>query len=112
MGGKQEFTNYVSGMFSQLPDSAWKKYEPGKILQVIKTDGDFQAVIELNSLLEWEGTRYTTSSPLVAESWDGGMFWTFFDSQGDMTATKTVKPNLDPAINIPSRSEKREPLKR
>ena len=111
MGGKQEFTNYVSGMFSQIQASAWKKYEPGKILQVVRTEGDYQAVIELNSILEWEQTRYVSSSPLIAESWDGGMFWTFFDSQGDITATKMVKPDLDPSIKIPERVEKKEPLK-
>src|SRR4030095_9059174 len=37
MGGKEEFKKYIAMMFDPIPDSAWKQYEPGKILQVIKT---------------------------------------------------------------------------
>src|SRR5688572_11332067 len=40
IGGRQEFINYIARAFSQAPDSAWKRYEAGKILQVIKKDRD------------------------------------------------------------------------
>lgn len=110
LGGTKEFIAYISDMFSQVPDSAWKKYEAGKILQVIKTGGDFQTIIELNSIIEWQGVRITTTSHLVGESWDGGMFWTFFDSQGDVNAAKMIKPDLSEQLIIPKREEKTEPL--
>lgn len=110
LGGVKEFTDYVSQMFSQVPDSAWKKYETGKILQVIKTGGDFQTIIELNTIIEWQGNRITTTSHLVGESWDGGMFWTFFDSQGDVNASKLIKPDLHEQLMIPKREETIESL--
>jgi hypothetical protein len=110
MGGKKEFADYISTNFSHIPDTCWKKYEPTKILQVLRTEGDYQAVILLSSVLEWENTRYVTTTPLIAESWDGGYFWTFFDSQGDPIATKIVKPDLSPLIQIPERKEMREAI--
>jgi hypothetical protein len=110
LGGKKEFINYISQTFMQIPDSAWKKYEPGKILQVIKTAGDFQTVIELKTVIEWEGKRITSTSHLVGESWDGGMFWTFFDSQNDVAMAKLIKPDLSEQLIIPKKDEKAEPL--
>ncbi len=110
LGGKKAFSDYIAGVFSQAPDSAWKKYEAGKILQVVKKGGDFQAIIELNSVIEWQGTRITTTSHLVGESWDGGLFWTFFDSQGDRVAAKQIDPNLADELIVPKREEKRELL--
>lgn len=108
LGGAKEFSGYISQILGQAPDSAWKKYEPGKILQVLKKGGDYQAIIELKSIIEWQGTRISTTSHLVGESWDGGMFWTFFDSQGDRMAAKMIDPGLDDKLIIPQREEKRE----
>ena len=110
LGGVKEFSNYIAQTFSQIPDTAWKKYEPGKILQVIKTGGDYQAIIELKTIIEWQGSRITTTSHLVGESWDGGMFWTFFDSQGDRIAAKLIKPDLNEQLVVPQREEIKEPL--
>jgi len=110
LGGKTEFMKYMDMMFRSIPDSAWKQYEPGKILQVIKTGGDFQAVIELKSILEWQGSRITTVSHLVGESWDGGLFWAFFDTEGDLATVKMIKPDLSDQLIIPQKSEKMEPL--
>lgn len=110
LGGTKEFSNYISQMFSQVPASAWKKYEPGKILQVLKTGRDYQAIIELNAVLEWEGKLVTSTSHLVGSSWDGGMFWTFFDSQGDVRAARQIMPELDPQLVIPKREEIKTPL--
>ncbi len=109
LGGKKEFTTYISQMFSQVPDTAWKKYETGKIVQVVKKGSDFQAILELNTILEWQGSRITTTSHLIGDSWNG-MFWTFFDSQGEPAAARLIKPDLDPLLIIPNRIEKREPI--
>jgi hypothetical protein len=110
MGGKNEFMNYISLNFSQIPDSAWKQYEPGRILQVIKTGGDLQTVLELKSVLEWQGRRISTVSHLVGESWDGGLFWTFFDSEGDRNSALLIKPDLNEQLIIPPKREKSETL--
>lgn len=110
IGGKNEFMNYMALLFSQIPDSAWKQYEPGKILQVIKTGGDLQTVLELITVIEWQGRRTSTISYLVGESWDGGLFWTFFDSGGDRASALLIKPDLSEQLIIPQKKEKAEPL--
>ena len=110
MGGKAAFRHHMDTLFRSIPDSVWKKYEPGRILQVIKTAGDLQAVIELNYVLEWQGYRTTTTTYLVGESWDGGLFWTFFNPEGDVTLAKLIKPDLSDQLIIPSKKEKGEPL--
>ena len=110
LGGKTEFMQYVAMMFSQFPDSAWKQYEAGRILQVLKTGGDLQAVLELNSVLEWEGRRITTVSHLIGQSWDGGLFWTFFENEGDRTSAQLIKPDLSEQLIIPKKIEKVEPF--
>lgn len=110
LGGRKEFTNYIAQMFGQIPPAAWKKYEPGKILQVIRTGGDYQAIIELKTVIEWQGNRISSTSHLIGESWDGGQFWSFFDSQGDVIAAKMIKPDLSELLIVPKREEKREVL--
>lgn len=110
IGGKEEFMKYMAIMFSEIPDSAWKQYEPGRILQVIKTGGDLQTVIELKSVLEWQGKLFTTVSHLIGESWDGGLFWTFFDAGSDRASALLIKPDLSERLIIPVKTEKSEPL--
>jgi hypothetical protein len=110
MGGKNEFMKYMAMMFLPIPDSAWKQYLPGRILQVLKTGGDLQTVVELKTVLDWEGRRFSTVSHLIGQSWDGGMFWTFFDSEGDRTAAMLIKPDLDEQLFIPKKMEKAEPV--
>ncbi len=110
MGGKSEFIHYIQQTFLGLPDSAWKLYKVGKVLQLVKTNTDLQAIVELLSVVEWEGRKATTTAYLVAESWNGGQFWTFFDSQNDINLAKTIKPDLSSAITIPEKKEKIEQL--
>ncbi|MBI3138285.1 MAG: hypothetical protein HYZ15_06855 [Sphingobacteriales bacterium] len=111
MGGKAAFINFAAGVFGQIPDSAWKVYEPGNILQVIRTGPDFQAVIELRSVIEWEGRKISAVNYLIGQSWDGGSFWTFFDSQNSPKAAKEIKPDLSDELFIPAKNEKAEPLR-
>ena len=110
LGGKEAFIKYVSESFSSLPDSAWKKYETGNVLQIVKTAGDLQAIIELHMILEWQQMRIITTHHLIAESWDGGMYWTFFDSQNDLASSALIKPDISPSLIIPKRIEKVESL--
>jgi hypothetical protein len=108
MGGKKEFITYISEAFKQIPDSAWKLYEPGKVLQVVKAANDLQSVIELKSIIEWQGTRIASTTYLVGASWDGGLFWTFFDTQGELKNAKAIKPDLSNQLIIPKKQEKAE----
>lgn len=108
MGGKEEFVRFVNQTFATIPSSAWKKYKPGKILQVVSTPNELQSVSELNSIIEWDGKRVTSTTFLIGQSWDGGLNWTFFDSQSDTNAVKTIKPDISPDIIIPVKNEKVE----
>jgi hypothetical protein len=110
LGGKQAFIEYIARVFGQSPESAWKKYEAGNILQVVQKGRDIQAIIELYSVIEWQGNRISTTSHLIGESWNGGQFWTFFDSQGDPVAAKQINPNLSVELFIPKKDEKKEPI--
>ena len=110
LGGKKAFIDYVAKNFNAVPDTAWKQYEPGKVLQLIKTDRDIQAIVELHSLIEWQGIRVISTSYLVGESWSEGLYWTFFDSQNDINAAKTIKPDLSNQMIIPAKKEKMEPI--
>jgi hypothetical protein len=110
MGGKYEFIVLVRDMFSKVPDSAWKKYEAGKILQVVRNGKDLQGIIELQSVLEWQGVRVTSTAYMVAESWNNGYTWTFFDSQGDINDARVIIPTLSHELVIPEKKEIMEPL--
>jgi len=108
MGGKKEFIDYLSQLFMNVPDTAWKQYEAGKILQIVKTPADLQAIIELKSTLEWQGTRIISTSHMIGQSWDGGLFWTFFDSLNDANNARQIKPDLSEELIIPQKNEKVE----
>jgi hypothetical protein len=110
LGGKDEFIRYISQTFTKVPDTAWKLYKQGKILQVIKTTNELQSLIELNSIIEWQGYRITNTAYMLGQSWDGGMFWTFFDTQSDLSAARNIKPDISKAIIIPPKKEKIEPM--
>jgi hypothetical protein len=110
LGGKDEFKKYMAMMFEPIPDSAWKQYEPGRILQVIQTGGDLQTIIELKTGIEWQGNRINTVTYLIGESWDGGLFWTFFDTQGDRVSAMLIKPDLSELLIIPKKIENTEPI--
>ena len=74
LGGKEEFIKFISSLFTDIPETAWKLYKPGTILQVVKNGTDLQCLIELNSIMEVEDKRITSKSYLVGQSWDGGSF--------------------------------------
>ncbi len=113
IGGKDEFIQFVSSMFAEIPADAWKVYAPGSVLQVIKSGADLQCVVELNSVIETDGKRITSKNHLIGQSWDGGIFWTFFDSQNNKLAARQIKPDLSEAIVIPAKvADKVEPITR
>jgi hypothetical protein len=113
MGGKAEFIRFIASSFADIPVNAWKKYQPGPVLQVLQSGPDLQCVIELNSIIEVEGKRITAKSHLIGQSWDGGNFWTFFDSQNNREASRQIKPDLNEAIVIPAKvADKVDPITR
>ena len=49
---------------------------------------------------------------LSDESWDGGLFWTFFDNEGvtEHLQLCIIKPDLSEQLIIPKKIEKAEPV--
>lgn len=111
MGGQAAFKSTVAGNFAKIPDNSWKQYEIGKILQIVKTDRELQAVVELQSVLELNGLFIHTTSSLIGQSWDGGRFWTFFGNEGDRMMALAIKPDLSNEIILPLKKEYSEPVK-
>lgn len=111
MGGQAAFKSTVAGNFAKFTDNAWKQYEIGKILQVVKTKRELQAVVELQSILELNGLYIHTTSSLIGQSWDGGRFWTFFGNEGDRMMALAIKPDLSNEIILPLKKEYSEPVK-
>ena len=109
LGGVRKFKEYIQETLSVAPDSAWKQYEPGKILQIVKTNRDIQAIIELHTRIAMDSMQISTTTYLVGESWNG-LHWTFFDSRGDRNIALTVKPDLSPELVIPRKKENLESL--
>ena len=112
LGGREQFIRQVSASLNEIPDSAWKKYQPVKVLQIIQSGRELQAIVELFSVLEWQGIRITTTQHLIAESWNGGQHWTFFDSQNDREKAMIINPDLSSLLVIPPKQEKMEPLEK
>lgn len=113
LGGKEEFIRTIASMFGDISPDAWKLYKPGLVLQVIKSGADLQCIIEMNSIIETDGKRITSKSHLIGQSWDGGVFWTFFDSQNNREAARQIKPDLSESIVIPAKvPDKVDPVTR
>jgi hypothetical protein len=106
MGGEEAFAKLLASQMKEIPDTAIKKIEVGKILQIVKTAQDHQCVIEQNMLMEMEQTRITSTTYLVGESLNGGKSWTFFDASSEgMVKPTDIKPNLSPEIKVPKKKQ-------
>ncbi len=105
MGGRQAFASFIGEQMKQIPDTAIKKLETGKILQVIKTDKDQQCVIEQKMEMHLEGATISNTTYLIGESLDGGKNWTFFDASTKALAPKDIKPDISPELKIPEKKQ-------
>jgi len=109
MGGPQAFAAFIGEQMKQIPDTAIKSLEPGKILQVIKTDKDQQCVVEQNMEMHLNGTKISNTTYLVGESLDGGKSWTFFDASTGRSP-KDIKADISPELKIPEKKQKVDKL--
>jgi nitrate reductase NapAB chaperone NapD len=106
MGGEENFAAYIQAQMKQIPDTAIKKMDVGKILQVIKTSKDVQCVVEQSMIMVLDNIRISNTSYLVGESLDDGKTWTFFDaSSTGMMTPKDVKPDISPELKIPTKKQ-------
>lgn len=110
MGGHEAFASFIAQQMKQIPDTAIKLLETGKILQIVRTTKDLQCVIEQNMEMRLEGNRITQTSYLVGESLDVGKSWTFFDASVSSLPPATIKPDLSPQLKIPAKRRNVEKL--
>jgi hypothetical protein len=105
MGGEQAFAAFIGEQMNQIPDTAIRKFEIGKILQVVKTAKDQQCVVEQKMEMQMEGVTIVNRTYLVGESSDGGKNWTFFDASLKALAPKDIKPDISPELKIPEKKQ-------
>ena len=101
LGGEESFINFTKEMLAEMPDSSIKEYSAGQIIQLVKTAGSWQAVVEQHLVFEADSMRLNSLSYLVGISTDGGKGWTFADPQGETGNARLLIPDLSPAIIIP-----------
>jgi hypothetical protein len=103
MGGVNAYASFVSQQMKQIPDTAVKGVELGKILQVVKTPKDQQCVVEQNMKIFMEGIDLSRTTYLIGESLDNGNTWAFLDATAKSGVTpKAIKPDLSDELKIPA----------
>lgn len=106
MGGQEAFEKLLVEQMKQTPDSIVKSLTAGNILQVVKTAGDMQCVLEQKMIAQMEAMQITSTTYLVGESLDGGKNWTFFDGAArGLIKPINIKPNLSPDLKIPEKKQ-------
>lgn len=103
LGGEENFIAFTKETLKEIPDTAFKKYEIGKIIQIVQTPFDWQCLVEQKTELNIHGMKMNSTTYLVGESLDGGKGWTFFDSQGDAESARLFKPDLSERFIIPAK---------
>jgi len=101
LGGEEGFIAFTQEMVDEMPDSSIKDFKIGEIVQLVKTPGSWQAVIEQKLVFEGDSVLLKSTSYLVGVSIDGGTDWTFLDPQGDVNTARLLFPELSDALIIP-----------
>jgi len=101
LGGEDGFIAFTQEMVDEMPDSSIKDFKIGEIVQLVKTPGSWQAVIEQKLVFEGDSLLLKSTSYLVGISTDGGQAWTFLDPQGDVNTARLLFPDLSDALIIP-----------
>lgn len=73
---------------------------PGKVLQLISKNNQYQCVVEELMEVMVDSSRAASIIPLVGFSMNGKQ-WTFVDASRGTEAVKSVIPTLDPTLRIP-----------
>lgn len=101
LGGEEGFIAFTREMLDEMPDSSIKDFKIGEIVQLVKTPGSWQAVIEQKLVFEGDSMRLKSTSYLVGISINGGTAWTFLDPQGDVNTARLLFPELSEELIIP-----------
>jgi hypothetical protein len=100
-GGAESLIEMTESVMNQIPADAIKYFAIGPVVQVVKTENDWQCIVEQHMTMEINGMRITMMTPLIGQSLNNGASWTFFDSKGDDETARTILPGLSSEIILP-----------
>lgn len=102
LGGKDGFVKYLQEQMKILDEADVQIYKVGKILQLLKINGQYQCVVESFLQMKMNGITISGSSYDIATSVDG-VKWNFFRITETATSAqiKEIFPQLSPEFKLP-----------
>lgn len=102
IGGKENFVSTLQQTMKALETAKFDVFKNGRVLQVIKENGEYQCVVESFMQMTLNGVMITGSSYDLAFSTDGES-WTFLRIDQTLTpeTIKQLVPELSPDIKLP-----------
>ena len=102
LGGKDGFVKYLQEQMKILDEADVQIYKVGKILQLLKINGQYQCVVESFLQMKMNGMTISGSSYDIATSVDG-VKWNFFRITETATSAqiKEIFPELSPEFKLP-----------
>jgi len=101
-GGKEKFVTILEQAMKALDGAQFDAFKNGRVLQIIKTNGQYQGVIESFMQMRFSGILMSGSSYDLAFSNDGDS-WTFMriDQKQTPETIKQLIPELSPDLKLP-----------
>jgi hypothetical protein len=101
IGGKDQFVRTM-GELKFLEETDVQVYKKGKILELAKTDSEYQCIVETFMQMQVLGTLVSGSSYDIGLS-ANGKDWTFFRIEESVTSdqVKQLIPDLHPKFKLP-----------
>jgi hypothetical protein len=111
LGGKDSFVKYLQEQMKILDEADMQIYKTGKILQLVKINGQYQCIVESFIQMKMSGMTISGSSYDIAIS-DHGLKWTFFRITETATTAqiKEIFPGLSPDFKLPRAQMQRKTL--
>lgn len=103
MGGTEAYARLVDSTLGRImKDGSLDEYQAGKILQVVKTPGGYQCIVESFLQMTMNGTTVTGCSYNLGTS-PNGTDWRFLRLEEDSPYDiKDFVPDLSPQLKLPS----------
>ena len=102
LGGKDGFVKYLQEEMKFLDETDMQIYKAGKILQLLKINGQYQCIVESFMQMKMNEITISGSSYDIAIS-DDGVKWTFSRITESATAAqiRNIFPGLSPDLKFP-----------
>lgn len=101
-GGKENFVTMLQQTMKVLEAAKFDAFENGRVLQIVKANGQFQCVIESFMQMNFDGVLVSGSSYDLAFSTDGDQ-WAFLRIDQNQTpeTIKQLVPELSTDLRLP-----------